>query len=100
MAAGQLPLDDSLLLGCELDCHISNLAPSGARRKLDALGVVSYSYCSATTGSRRAAFIAGHVPKKSPTPTLAATPNPGAHGGTEVGRLGKSKRNPRGNQPP
>lgn len=39
MAAGQLLLDDSLLLGFEFDRHTSNLATSGARRKPGLLAV-------------------------------------------------------------
>ena len=46
-----------------------------------------YSYLSATTGSRLAAWPAGQMPKNRPTPTDTITPETAAHIGTAVGRV-------------
>ena len=42
----------------------------------------SYSYLSASIGSRRAAFHAGHKPKMIPTAAEMPMPTPMAHSGT------------------
>ena len=55
-----------------------------------------YSYRSASTGSNRAALLAGQIPKNNPIPTDTTIPNPVAHNGTMVGRFGNAKCVPLG----
>src|SRR4030095_17157179 len=46
-----------------------------------------YSYLNASIGSKRAAFIAGHIPNTSPIPQETVIPAIGAQVGTYTGRI-------------
>src|SRR6266487_1420226 len=62
-------------------------AATGLLRLISAQG---YSYLSASIGSRRAAFTAGHIPKIKPTAHDTKNPSNTAHKGITEGSVGAS----------
>ncbi len=63
-----------------------------AAQMLASVSTPGYSYRNASTGSSRAALLAGQMPKNNPTPTETITPATAAHIGTAVGSVGNTMR--------
>src|SRR5579863_455243 len=76
--------------GAVSESKSSGVAISAAARTKS--GWNNYSYRRASTGSRRAALLAGQMPKKRPMPTLTPMPRATAQIGTAVGSEGKIAR--------
>src|SRR5580658_6801774 len=83
-------------LGCRatelyIPPHQRAIAANAAPRTGDRMSrMLCYSYRSATTGSSRAALIAGYIPKNNPTLIETNVPTKIAHSGTLDGNAGTS----------